>query len=181
MPNTQDQPQRQRPAAGRGPRGQSSRDGGGGRRRNQGCHHAQTCSDCKREISRLKHTIARRGGTIAGLYHALRLQLEERIEQEPERFVEVPIAPNNATQPDFAERLEQLAHRAEALGGPTQTFQLGSNFSCNVCFESYDDRQRMPLTMMCGHTICLSCMRRLQRTECPSCRERITAFTRLYV
>ncbi|KAK3911124.1 E3 ubiquitin-protein ligase TRIM32 [Frankliniella fusca] len=43
---------------------------------------------------------------------------------------------------------------------------------CSVCQEDYNEEERVPKVLPCGHTVCLQCVRRLQ--QCPTCR---TVFT----
>lgn len=47
---------------------------------------------------------------------------------------------------------------------------------CDVCFEPYDDVNRVPLVLSCGHTFCSPCLLDLQgrssALECPSDRVR---------
>ena len=145
------------------------------------------CRECRNEISRLKHTVSRRGTTISSMYYALQQTLDSVFTHHPENFVEVPLgmqraAPQRrAEQADMARRIEALLRQARELTSPAEPFDIPANFSCNVCFERYDTGEHLPLTLMCGHTLCLSCMSRLPAMICPSCREPINAFTRLYV
>ncbi|KAK3928889.1 E3 ubiquitin-protein ligase TRIM32 [Frankliniella fusca] len=39
---------------------------------------------------------------------------------------------------------------------------------CSVCQEDYNEEERVPKVLPCGHTVCLQCVRRLQ--QCPTCR-----------
>ncbi|XP_052120858.1 RING finger protein 224-like [Frankliniella occidentalis] len=46
---------------------------------------------------------------------------------------------------------------------------------CNICFEAYDLEVRVPKTVVpCGHPVCLPCLQRVGRQQCPSCREPFT-------
>ena len=51
------------------------------------------------------------------------------------------------------------------------------NPRCEICFESYNLNERLPITVMqCGHTYCLLCLSDLQKFDhrCPKDREPIT-------
>ena len=47
---------------------------------------------------------------------------------------------------------------------------------CDVCFEPFDEDNRVPLVLSCGHTFCAPCLQDLQNRsqgiECPSDRVR---------
>jgi hypothetical protein len=162
---------------GQGPAGQ-----GRGRRTTAGCcNHASSCTECFREAARLKHTISRRGATISSLYFALRSTMEALHDAQADRFVDVPIGARMVSGAALKKKIEALVQHANNLPAPPEPYHIPSNFGCNVCFEGYNNGQRLPLTMMCGHTLCLSCMNQLHQMRCPSCREHIEAFTRLYV
>lgn len=42
---------------------------------------------------------------------------------------------------------------------------------CSVCFEEYDQEERTPLMLSCGHTFCKNCLILLpEPLRCPHCR-----------
>ncbi|XP_026284802.2 uncharacterized protein LOC113210849 [Frankliniella occidentalis] len=41
---------------------------------------------------------------------------------------------------------------------------------CDICLEDYNQVERVPKIMPCGHTVCLRCLQRSDRKECPTCR-----------
>ncbi|KAK3907419.1 Roquin-1 [Frankliniella fusca] len=42
---------------------------------------------------------------------------------------------------------------------------------CDICLEALDQAARVPKTVVpCGHTVCLQCLQRCERRECPTCR-----------
>ncbi|KAK3931565.1 E3 ubiquitin-protein ligase TRIM32 [Frankliniella fusca] len=43
---------------------------------------------------------------------------------------------------------------------------------CSLCLEDYNEEERVPKVLPCGHTVCLQCLRRLQ--QCPMCRRVFT-------
>jgi len=46
-------------------------------------------------------------------------------------------------------------------------------FKCPICFQKYDATNNIPTTLSCGHSLCIKCMRDMQRrglTKCPKCR-----------
>ena len=55
----------------------------------------------------------------------------------------------------------------EASGG------LREAMSCDVCSDVYEQVQRTPLVLPCGHTFCRACLtdiRKSGRFQCPTCR-----------
>ena len=42
---------------------------------------------------------------------------------------------------------------------------------CGVCFEKYDTANREPFVLLCGHSLCKSCVRILPENNCPQCRQ----------
>lgn len=145
------------------------------------CNHASTCAECRNEINRMKYTMSRRGASISSLYFALRSTIEALHDAQADRFVDVPLGARTVSGEQLKNKIEALVQHATSLPSPPEPYTIPCNFGCNVCFEGYDNGQHLPLTMMCGHTLCLSCMSQLREMKCPSCREPIQAFTRLYV
>ncbi|KAK3928156.1 E3 ubiquitin-protein ligase TRIM32 [Frankliniella fusca] len=47
-----------------------------------------------------------------------------------------------------------------------------ATMDCSVCLEDYNEEERVPKVLPCGHTVCLQCLRRLQ--QCPTCRRVFT-------
>ncbi|XP_026290757.1 RING finger protein 225-like [Frankliniella occidentalis] len=43
-------------------------------------------------------------------------------------------------------------------------------YICDICIEQFDLGERLPKVLACGHTLCLSCVRRLPDRRCPTCR-----------
>ena len=49
-------------------------------------------------------------------------------------------------------------------------------FDCQVCLDSYNDKENKPMVMVCGHTTCKSCVSEifkrniLEPLKCPICR-----------
>ena len=142
------------------------------------------------EFGRLDHTVRRRGAQIGGLYAALRHMGARLHNLDDPHIVDVPLGAQIAQGPALAQHLEALAAQVEAMqpdgGGadvdaePVELQDPPRDFGCNVCFENYDNAARLPLFLPCGHVICLHCVRRLARMECPSCRERISSVNRIF-
>ena len=47
---------------------------------------------------------------------------------------------------------------------------MESIFECGVCFKSYSHNEKKPLSLPCGHTFCLECLRQLNKhalIKCP--------------
>ena len=161
--------------------GQGNAHANGRGRATRCCTHASSCAECRNEMARMKHTISRRGATISGMYFALRSSIEALHDARSDRFVDVPLGARMVSGAQLKNKIEALVQQASNLPAPPEPYNIPSNFGCNVCFEGYNNGLHMPLTMMCGHTLCLSCMNQLREMRCPSCREPIQAFTRLYV
>ncbi|KAK4307294.1 hypothetical protein Pmani_020956 [Petrolisthes manimaculis] len=52
-------------------------------------------------------------------------------------------------------------------------FPQNNPAECGICFTLFDDIERRPRTLPCGHTFCTSCLIVLLETKnltCPSCR-----------
>ncbi|XP_026291179.2 uncharacterized protein LOC113215728 [Frankliniella occidentalis] len=41
---------------------------------------------------------------------------------------------------------------------------------CDICHEEFNQVERVPKIAPCGHTVCLRCLERGARKECPTCR-----------
>uniref|UniRef100_V5G646 RING-type E3 ubiquitin transferase n=1 Tax=Anoplophora glabripennis TaxID=217634 RepID=V5G646_ANOGL len=50
---------------------------------------------------------------------------------------------------------------------PIQAPQWTEFLSCPVCCNSFDEKQRSPISLGCGHTICKGCLSNLHRKQCP--------------
>lgn len=48
--------------------------------------------------------------------------------------------------------------------------EMPSPFECSVCMEHFNDDQRRPMSLLCGHSYCLDCISRMPERICPSCR-----------
>ena len=46
--------------------------------------------------------------------------------------------------------------------------------SCALCFERYNDKERLPICLDCGHTFCKGCLIRGNIVACPTCRATMT-------
>ncbi|XP_026278689.1 uncharacterized protein LOC113206676 isoform X2 [Frankliniella occidentalis] len=44
------------------------------------------------------------------------------------------------------------------------------DLECDICTERFDSAERLPKVLLCGHTACLQCLRRLPDSSCPTCR-----------
>jgi len=45
-----------------------------------------------------------------------------------------------------------------------------SHFDCNACNEAYDHSIHKPSVLICGHSFCLKCLKKLNKKECPTCK-----------
>ena len=50
---------------------------------------------------------------------------------------------------------------------PIQTSQWTEFLLCPICNYQFDDCNRQPVTLGCGHTLCISCLSKLSKTQCP--------------
>ncbi|XP_026282670.1 uncharacterized protein LOC113209400 [Frankliniella occidentalis] len=41
---------------------------------------------------------------------------------------------------------------------------------CDICLEDYNQAERVPKMVPCGHTVCLLCLQRSVSRQCPTCR-----------
>ncbi|CBY14702.1 unnamed protein product [Oikopleura dioica] len=46
-----------------------------------------------------------------------------------------------------------------------------ARFKCNICFEKYDDVDRLQCVLQCGHPACEKCLTALPNKLCPICRK----------
>lgn len=57
---------------------------------------------------------------------------------------------------------------------PIQAPQWTEFLSCPVCFHSFDEKLRSPISLGCSHTICKVCLSNLHRKQCPFDQTNIT-------
>lgn len=50
---------------------------------------------------------------------------------------------------------------------PISTPQWTEFLTCPICSHDFNDTQRQPISLGCGHTVCKSCLLSLHRTVCP--------------
>ena len=50
---------------------------------------------------------------------------------------------------------------------PIQTPQWTEFLSCPVCYNVFNETQNKPISLACGHTVCRSCLCKLQQRKCP--------------
>ncbi|GFS55606.1 roquin-1 [Nephila pilipes] len=50
---------------------------------------------------------------------------------------------------------------------PIQAPQWTDFLSCLICYNEFESNIRRPISLGCGHTICKSCLSKLQRKQCP--------------
>ena len=51
---------------------------------------------------------------------------------------------------------------------------MSSDLKCNICFDFYDSSDKKPIVLNCGHSLCKSCLVRLENRNCSTCRSEIT-------
>lgn len=47
---------------------------------------------------------------------------------------------------------------------------MGPVWECGICYDKYNEGQRRPLALPCGHTLCKACVFNLQQQRCPECK-----------
>ena len=74
---------------------------------------------------------------------------------------------------------KKLANKKLALAAPEKLALASSTsprtliadtLTCEICFEAYNERERVPLNLPCGHTVCKACLLQFGRKFCPHCR-----------
>ena len=50
---------------------------------------------------------------------------------------------------------------------PTKAPQWTEYLSCPVCEKVFDETQRCPISLGCGHTVCKVCLSGLRQMKCP--------------
>ena len=138
------------------------------------------------------YTIKRRGITIGSLYHALGRTLEALHDPDAQmHFVDidgVAIEAAHALEDDddraaaLLAQVEDINMRVMAAPPAGEAHPISSN--CDICFGDYNATDKLPVTPLCGHVVCLSCMTQtLQhgRIRCPKCNTDIRAITRLFI
>lgn len=50
---------------------------------------------------------------------------------------------------------------------PVQAPQWTDFLSCPICYNEFECNVRRPISLGCGHTMCKSCLSKLQRKQCP--------------
>ena len=46
---------------------------------------------------------------------------------------------------------------------------MDSIFECGVCFKTYNHSEKKPLSLPCGHTFCLECLRQINKHNVIKC------------
>ena len=145
------------------------------------CQHISNCTTCRYFDLDLR----RRGRRIGGLHVALSHVL--RRNTPPEQAVDVPVGAYRATGEAFRQHIDRLVQRVLAMTASAPAQGNGPSPSslppCNICYEDFNETTRMPLALMCGHIICLHCLRNLPNLECPTCPDGrfISSFTPLFM
>lgn len=48
------------------------------------------------------------------------------------------------------------------------------DIACPICFDTYNDKDKIPRILQCGHTFCQNCLMDLRTSNiltCPTCRK----------
>ena len=57
---------------------------------------------------------------------------------------------------------------------PIQAPQWTEFLSCPVCYNVFSEKLHRPISLACGHTVCKSCLSKLQQSKCPFDQSLIT-------
>jgi uncharacterized protein YbaR (Trm112 family) len=52
------------------------------------------------------------------------------------------------------------------------------DITCPICFDTFNDKDKIPRILQCGHTFCQSCLMDLRTSNiltCPTCRKYFSA------
>ena len=55
-------------------------------------------------------------------------------------------------------------------------------YECCVCYRPYEENERRPCVLKCGHTFCMFCLKRIkyyedeEKRHCPTCRKQFKRF-----
>ncbi|XP_006816479.1 uncharacterized protein LOC100378467 [Saccoglossus kowalevskii] len=58
---------------------------------------------------------------------------------------------------------------------PIQAPQWTEFLLCPICYNDFDDNVRLPISLVCGHTVCRTCLAQLHRKQCPFDQSNISA------
>jgi hypothetical protein len=115
------------------------------------------------------------------MYHVIRCLMDDLQRAGSANIVHV----HDATQdlPLSAPVRDRIDTLKNAIAGMIDQTTVHTTFDtkCQVCFELYDNRERTAIVLGCGHTLCLSCLDKLQKLECPNRCGKITHVCKLYM
>lgn len=140
-------------------------------------------------VQKLEFQVRRRGATIAGLYSVI-----NNLWCNPTWARRSILVEENADKVEsLGKQLESARQTIKQLmkekGVETHT-EIPRGFGCNICFEDFstDVKERSPLALQCGHTMCHGCLmehtKKLKPGEkynCPYCRKEIDSVIPLFV
>jgi Zinc finger, C3HC4 type (RING finger) len=154
------------------------------------------------EVKRLQFTISSRGCRIGALYSVIQGLMEES-----SRSVHVIVPPHDMSLIDSLK--QQLDSSREALlkimkekGSLSKEEESSleskeeqeinvkkrdmlSRTDCVLCYESFDDQEKRPVCLSCGHIYCERCILKYQDKKtvatCPLCRSPFTSFIPLFL
>ena len=52
---------------------------------------------------------------------------------------------------------------------------------CKICFEKYNDFDRKPNVLNCGHLFCVKCLNTLPEQKCPKCQQTIISKSQIFL
>ena len=58
------------------------------------------------------------------------------------------------------------------------------DITCPICFDTYNDKDKVPRILQCGHTFCQSCLMDLRTSNiltCPTCRKYFSPDVKLLI
>lgn len=116
-----------------------------------------------------------RGQMLSAMYFALQRALAVADE---DLVHEVPIG---AHLPDADVRAQITQIQADIRQGEAPPSPALDGHTCDVCWDAFNETEKFPAVMGCGHCICFECMGKLTELRCGRCRKRIERFVRLFM
>lgn len=140
-----------------------------------------TVEELKQRVKELEFTVKRRGYTIGGLYAALDVAMNNAAS-----IYTIAVADDKVDITEFLKTQLEAAEK-KRISDPNHNpvEELPKDFGCNICFETYNNGERKPVAMGCGHVSCNECMlkhaEKSASIQCPYCKKPIKTLLTLYL
>jgi hypothetical protein len=121
--------------------------------------------------------------TIGSIYARLQSIIAARVGAVDEaHIVEFPIGAFIAKGEELNNHVERLVEQVNAAGPVAKPMDV-IVVECSVCYEEYDEGERIPIARTCGHVVCLKCVKNMHTANvllrCHTCRA-MSGFVRLF-